>query len=226
MTPSLKALLVGACFVALAGSANAAELVVNGGFNNGATVSAPGGGFQTVGTGSSAITGWNIIGGDLDWIKGYWQSADGDGFSVDMNGDSPGAIAQTINTVAGQAYTLTFAMSGNPDNFQGQTRVAIIGANGSSIGSANYSLSAGNSLGNMLWESRSFSFVADSATTQISFTSGNVGDNCCWGAAIDNVSVTGAVPEPATWAMMMSGLFGMGLALRGRRKASAAAATA
>ena len=223
MNLSLKALLAGCCALALAGSANAAELIVNGGFNNGATVSAPGGGFQTVGTGSSAITGWSILSGDVDWIKGYWQSSDGDGFSIDMNGNNPGAIAQTINTVVGASYTLTFDMSGNPDNYRGDTRIAVIGANDSIIGSANYSLTGGNSAANMMWEARSFSFVADSATTQISFTSGNGGDNCCFGAAIDNVSVTGAVPEPATWAMMMSGLFGMGLALRGRRTASAAA---
>jgi len=36
----------------------------------------------------------------------------------------------------------------------------------------------------------------------------------------------GAVPEPATWAMMMGGLFAMGAALRSRRQTQSAAAAA
>ena len=40
------------------------------------------------------------------------------------------------------------------------------------------------------------------------------------GNLLDNVSLT-AVPEPASWAMMIVGLFGLGAALR-RRNATAA----
>jgi hypothetical protein len=43
-------------------------------------------------------------------------------------------------------------------------------------------------------------------------------------AFIDNVSLTAAVPEPATWAMMIIGFAGIGLTLRGSRRAEAAAA--
>ena len=222
MKTVLKSLLVGASFLAIAGSASAANLIANGGFNNGASVAAPGGGFATLGTGSGAISGWDIVGGNIDWIEGYWQSSDGDGFSVDLNGSGPGAIAQTINTVAGQSYTLTFDMSGNPDAFLGETRIAIIGAGGTTIGSATYTLTGANNKANMLWQSEIFNFTATGATTEIRFTSGNGGDNCCYGGAIDNVAVGAGVPEPATWGMMIAGFGGIGALARRRRAAALA----
>ena len=219
----LKTFLLGASCLAIAGSANAANLIVNGGFNNGGSVAAPGGTFAEQGVGSNAITGWSILSGNVDWIKGYWQSADGDGFSVDLNGSAPGAIGQTISTTAGQSYTLTFSLSGNPDAFQNQPRIAVIGEDGATLGNASYSLSGANSRSNMLWSSYQMYFTANSATTQISFTSGNAGNNCCYGAAIDNVAVTAGVPEPATWALMLVGFGGLGAALRSRRSRPVAA---
>ena len=209
----ISTLLIAASLVAAAGSANAANLIVNGGFNNGNTVSAPGGGFATLGTGSTAMNGWTVSSGNIDWIQGYWQSADGDGYSVDLNGNNPGAISQTINTVAGRTYNLTFDMSANPDSTVDSTRVAIIGAGGSTIGTADYTLTPSNSKSNMLWQDESFSFVADSSSTVISFTSGSTDGDCCYGAAIDNVGVAG-VPEPATWALSILGVGLVGMSLR------------
>ena len=45
------------------------------------------------------------------------------------------------------------------------------------------------------------------------------------GVFLDNVSVTGGVPEPAAWAMMLIGFSGLGALLR-RRRASVNLATA
>lgn len=224
--PSLKAFaaasaLVGA--IAVAGGASAQNLIVNGGFNNG-DVDGPPGGFQFLNTGSNAINGWSILGGSVDWIRGYWQSADADGYSIDLNGGSAGILAQTINTVAGQTYDLSFSLSGNPDAFRGETRIAIIGAGGTTIGTSTYDLTAANSRANMLWATETYSFVATGATTEIRFTSGNPipgSTNTSWGAALDNVSVVTAVPEPTTWALMILGFGSAGAMLRRRRAATA-----
>ena len=219
-----KVLLAGAMVAALAtaGSAAAAtNLITNGGFE--ASANTPAFPFATV-SGVNAIPGWNVGPGTVDWINTYWDSSDDDGYSIDLNGLSPGTISQTITTIPLKSYTLTFDMSGNPDMFRGQTRVAVVGANGA-IGTALYDISAANSRTNMLWETKSFGFVANSTTTVISFTSGNLvvegNNNCCWGAAIDNVAV--AVPEPATWALMIGGFAGAGAMIR-RRRASGVAA--
>ena len=208
-----KNLLAGVVLAAsvLAGSASAAtNLISNGHFVG---VNPEGDAFITVNAGEAIIPDWEVLYGSVDWISGYWAGSDGDGYSIDLNGLTQGAIGQTINTEIGQSYTLTFDIAANPD-FSG-VRVAIVGANGVTIGTENYALNQGDPV---VWSSRSLYFTANSTTTQISFSSGN-NDNCCYGAAIDNVSV--AVPEPTTWALMIAGFGGAGAMLRRRRAAIA-----
>ena len=210
----LKAALLASAITLAAGSAGAANLVVNGGFNVGGTLNS---GFQTVGVGNTAITGWTVLNGNVDWVTGYWQSSDGDGFSVDMDGNTQGSIWQDINTVGGQTYTLSFDMSGNPDAGPGTDFLAVHA--GGPLALANYTVTGANSRGNMNWSQRSYTFTAFSNVTTVGFQSGNR-NPCCFGAAVDNVSVT-AVPEPATWAMMILGFGAAGSMIR-RRKAVAA----
>ena len=209
----LTGTLLGA--LAMAGSAGAANLIQNGGFDG---PNAPDGGFQTEGVGSLAIPEWDVLAGNVDWIRGYWESSDGDGYSIDLNGVTQGTIGQTIATTIGQVYRLSFDLSANPD-VGGATRVVLLGGGGP-IGSESYVFTTGpsqNSRTSMNWSARSLTFTATSTSTLISFASGNL-DNCCWGAAIDNVAVT--VPEPATWAMLILGFGGVGAVLRRRRGAA------
>ena len=202
----------------VAGAASAAvNLVQNGGFKDGLTPA--GGNFQTVGLSSGIIPAWDVLAGDVDWIKGYWESSDGDGYSVDMDGTTQGSIAQSITTVIGRKYNFTFDMSGNPDAGQGTDNLAVF-ANGLLSPVATYTVGAANNRSNMLWSQRAYAFIATSTTTQIGFQSLNT-DSCCFGAAIDNVSVT-AVPEPGTWALMIIGFGGAGVLLRRRRAMVAA----
>lgn len=213
----LKAALLASAITLAAGSAGAANLIVNGGFNVGASNN---GGFQTVGVGNTAMTGWTVFGGNVDWITGYWQSSDGDGFSVDMDGNTQGTIGQTISTVVGHKYKLTFDMSGNPDA-GADTDVLGVYANGFLSPNATFATGA-NTHANMGWSQRSYTFTANSTSTLVAFQSFNRAP-CCYGAAIDNVSVSGAVPEPATWGMMILGFGAAGSMIR-RRKTVAAAA--
>lgn len=197
--------------VAIAGSANAAtNLITNGAFAGDTS----NGSFVTVGVSSGVIPGWDVLEGNVDWIQGYWDGSDGDGFSIDLNGNTQGKIGQTIATQVGKFYTITFDMNANPD-FGAGTRVAIVGANGD-IGSRSFFTAGGGQAGP--WEQRSISFVADSTSTQITFASGT-DENCCYGAAIDNVAIM--VPEPGTWALMIMGFGGAGAVLRRRREALA-----
>lgn len=78
------------------------------------------------------------------------------------------------------------------------------------------------------YTNRRFNFVFDPetpvnkvifASTGNSFEFDNIG-----AAALQSVIDQGAVPEPATWAMMLTGFFGLGAALRGSRRRAALAA--
>ncbi len=216
----LKLLMAGVvAALSTAGAANAAtELVVNGGFKG--DTHAP---FTTVSAASpTQIAGWTVLTNYIDWSNNAWQSSDGDGYSIDLiGGFGTGAIGQTITTVAGQTYRLTFDVSGNPDRYSNAARIVTIKAGGATIGTTQYDLGPTNTRGNMLWSSRSLTFIATGALTDIVFT-GTSDDpaNCCWGAALDNVSVT-AVPEPATWAMMIIGFGAAGSMVRTARRRNA-----
>jgi hypothetical protein len=77
------------------------------------------GAFETLTTGSMVLTDW-AISGSVDWIGTYWAAPKADGSAgggaVDLDGFmATGTISQTVTTVSGQAYTLSFYLSGNPD---------------------------------------------------------------------------------------------------------------
>lgn len=71
----------------------------------------------------------------------------------------------------------------------------------------------------MQWRSGSFSFVGTGDVETIRLAATVPGNG---GVFFDDVSVSGVVPEPATWALMIGG-FGLAGALLRRRRAMATA---
>ena len=90
------------------------ELLTNGGFETGALSPAGQTGFDDLTAGSDAITGWKVESGSVDYMGTYWSAAEGSR-SVDLDGNGPGSISQTITTVVGQTYTINFQYSANTD---------------------------------------------------------------------------------------------------------------
>ncbi|KRQ94754.1 hypothetical protein CQ12_04295 [Bradyrhizobium jicamae] len=192
-----------------------ANLVVNGGFENGVNP----GSFTTLNAAdSSSISGWTVTGGSIDYIGSYWQASEGSR-SIDLNGLSQGTIAQqTLATVVGQQYLISFDLAGNPD--LGPT-IKTIGVSIGDSGLQTFTFdSTGTSHSNMGWITESFLYTA-TGTSIITFQSLTIGPTgnenfAAYGPALDNVSVT-AVPEASTWAMMILGFVGVGfMAYRGR----------
>ncbi|MEM6828113.1 MAG: PEPxxWA-CTERM sorting domain-containing protein [Pseudomonadota bacterium] len=68
-----------------------------------------------------------------------------------------------------------------------------------------------------------FGFTSDTAFTSLVFESAAPNGD---GFSVDNVSIGAAVPEPATWAMMLLGLFGLGGLMRRRGKSDLSAGLA
>ena len=190
--------------LALAGSALAAASITNGGFNNTSNTYVGGiydrlyAGSTTSPTSATAIPGWTVTAGNIDWIDNYWSSEDGDGFSLDMNGDAPGAISQTIDTTVNTTYVVQFYLSGNPDpnSYCGTlsncdsppNKTLIVTANGGTPADYSFDTSVyGNTHSNMDWQVEGYSFVASGSSTTLTFTSTTAG---AFGPALDAVSVT------------------------------------
>lgn len=178
------------------------ELIHNGGFESAGGFS---GGFETIGSG---LDGWTI-GGTVDLINTYWAPASGS-YSLDLNGGGAGSISQSFATVVGQTYNVSFSLAGNPVGGGDKYLSAGVTAPHAYVVDIN-----GKTLANMGWVRQSFSFVATSGTSTLSF----VGDpyNSYYGAALDDVSVVAAVPEPGTYGMLLAGLAMVG-GLARRRK--------
>jgi choice-of-anchor C domain-containing protein len=207
-----RAILAAAFALGAAGTANAVTLV-NGSFENGTNPNV-GPGFITLGNGSTAITGWEVTGGSIDYIGSYWTAQNGSR-SVDLAGTSLGTLSQTLtDTVAGQRYKVNFYVSKNPDS-GAPVRTGTFSAGGNSF---TFSYSLPNDRTNMNWTLASYEFFATGSNTVLSFAA-DASAGCCFGPALDNVSI-GAVPEPEAWAMMIGGFALVGGVLRSRRRRS------
>jgi choice-of-anchor C domain-containing protein len=160
----------------------------NGSFEIGTN---PGASFITLANGDNTnITGWTVIRGDIDYIGGYWQPAQG-ARSVDLIGDQfVGGVQQTFDTIPGASYTVSFAMAGNPAGGPMIRPLAVTVAGNTNTFFFDIT---GATLSNMNWTPHQFTFVATGPTETIQFVSDLTGvpGACCYGAALDNVQIAG-----------------------------------
>lgn len=163
----------------------------NGSFETGPN---PGASWVSLASGATTITGWRVTQGEIDYIGTAWSNSDGVR-GIDLNGVSAGAIAQTFTTTAGRTYTITFDLAGNPGFGAGTgvktIAVTVTGANGTaSLANNNYTFdTTGQTLVNMGWSNKSFTFTADGATATLTFRSTS---DSSYGPAIDNVRLDGS----------------------------------
>ena len=176
----------------LAGSALAAFAGANNGsFENGSYVDG-GGGYQTLNVGATALTGWTISAGSVDWIGSFWTSQNG-ARSVDLSGVDAGAISQHLLTTIGKTYSVTFYLAGNP---AGTPAVKNLTVSATGATSASYTFdTTGHSTTSMGWTLKEYAFSATSADTLLTFTSLTTTSA---GPALDNIVVTETAASSST----------------------------
>jgi choice-of-anchor C domain-containing protein len=186
-------------------SATFAASFQNGSFESGTD---PGANFITLANGDNTnITGWTVIRGDIDYIGGYWQPAQG-ARSLDLIGDQfVGGVQQTFDTIPGATYSVSFAMAGNPAGGPTIRPLAVTVAGTTN----NFTFDiTGATLSSMNWTPHQFTFVATGTSETIQFVSDLTGvpSGCCYGAALDSVQIVG-LPD-LTIAKTHSGNFSQG----------------
>lgn len=211
--------------LAFGGAAEAAT-IANGSFEGGP----PAGGSQEVNVGDTTIPGWTIVNQSGTTTGGgksiAWLGDGAYGFNtpfptdyLDLTGyygsTGDSGVAQSIATEVGGVYTLSFYLGAHPDNVPISVNVSA-GAESALISDP---LTSGITAGNTLWTQETFNFTATSTSTLLSIIGNNSGQDFI---GLDNVSISGgpvtaAVPEPASWAMMLAGFGVIGGAMRRRR---------
>ena len=174
---------------------------------------------------SQTIGPWAVTAGSVDVLEqaaanpAYSVVAQNGVKSLDLYGFNAGTISTTFATVASQVYQVTFFYSREPDrngvgsNSPVPSSLSVVAAGGSA---QTFSFSGTSTPANMLWTQGLYNFTATGTSTTLSFAALN-GVNG-GGAMLDNVSVS-AVPEPAEWAMLLSGIGLVGWAAKRRRGA-------
>jgi choice-of-anchor C domain-containing protein len=204
----IRLFLAGALLL-LTTSPGAASLISNGRFEDAGFTGAS---YQQLSPGSTAMNPWNVVSGSVEWISTYWAAKDGS-YSIDLNGtnysgSSAGKISQTFATQPGQAYQVSFWMSGNPDD-GGSFSEKRIRAGADGLAEEFTVNTASMSRSSMLWTLYSLLFTADDTQATLFFESlNNESNNPGWGPVIDLVTVN-AVPIPGAAWLMGAGLIGV-----------------
>ncbi|SFH60419.1 PEP-CTERM protein-sorting domain-containing protein [Nitrosospira sp. Nsp14] len=162
--------------------------------------------------GPPGSSGWTVTDGtvDLHGAGGTYDVLPGNGSYVDLDGSSldSGLFSNIVNLTGGTTYLLSFDLGGSQRGNRGETVHVSFGS-----ATASYILNVTDPFSTYTLE---FTPGSDGAYSLSYLNVG--GDNR--GAFLDNVSVSSgpvpasSVPEPATYAMLLSGLGIMGLMAR------------
>jgi hypothetical protein len=197
-----------------AGSAQA-NLLTNPSFEQGAFVN-QGNVTMVLSVGSTTITGWTVTGDQLAWIDvgNPWGLSAQDGtrfldFTAYPTGAPFGGISQTIPTMPGAQYSLSFYLGSYTTRWGGPP-VSIT----ASAGNASQIFTVSTTSSASTWTPFTLPFTATSANTAVTLL-GSAGFQYI---GLDNTDVelvsAGSAPEPASYYLLASGLGLLVLAIR------------
>lgn len=128
---------------------------------------------------------------------------------VELDSTENSSMFQTIHTVAGQLYNLSFYFAPRVDVATDSNAIDVF------WGSNHLTGISGDGFASTTWQKFTFSVLGTGGDVNLTFAAGGKSDS--YGGSLDNVSVT-AVPEPETYAMLLAGLGMMGAMVRRRKQ--------
>ena len=201
----MKNLVIAAALLATLGSAHAGpSIVVDGSFEQQAQADGSWAVYQT-------LPGWSTVSGSGIELRNHVAGNAATGMNyVELDSYDNSGMAQTLTTLAGSFYTLSFDYSARAGVAAASNGIEVLW-NGASVASVT---ADGNGLSGNDWHLFSYT-VAGTGSDVLSFRAVGISDSL--GGSLDSVSVTAAIPEPSTYAMMFAGLVAIGFSLRRRR---------
>lgn len=175
------------------------------------------GSFEANAQGSNS---WNIYSNLSGWTGGRagielrnnvaGAAFDGNNY-VELDTTQNSEMWQTIDTSLGQNYDLSFAYSPREGVSSVSNGIEVFW-NGLSLG-----VFTGNGAPNgNTWAVQNLSVTGAASSSLLMFQA--VGTSDSYGGSLDAVSLTAAVPEPETYALMLAGLAAVGFVARRRRQ--------
>lgn len=141
------------------------------------------------------------------------------GNCVDLTGSAPGGLSRMINLAAG-LYSLTFQYTGNQlDGNPTPSDIRPVSSFNVTFNGVTSTITPLSNSGAVFQTFTSTYEVLTGGPVTLAFAQ-NAGGDQFRGSIIDSISIA-AVPEPATWALMLLGFGVVGSAIRRRRRQGA-----
>jgi hypothetical protein len=195
--------LAAAALLTMASGVHAQNLIADGGFESPV---APVGGTLTFSL-EQSFSKWKVVGqnGNVQILNTQFTSgpysfpAKSGQQSLDLTGNSNTAtgVQQSVTTVIGQSYTLTFSVGnlwGIPDNSGTSSTVHVLLNGITAVTATNFN----DGQDTVTWKTFSYTFTADSTSTSIAFVNGDPpSDGYCGLDAVSLVPTGAQIPaEP------------------------------
>jgi PEP-CTERM motif len=187
--------------------------------------------FDTVALGSnqtSLLGGWTITGGTIDVIGAPgFDPQPGHGHYIDLQGSAgqPGRLSIEIPVEVSGTYLVSFDIAGHPPGNAGAIRIdtgPALGTDGSFtiIGVSAETPFLRFDHGTGVHDQGSFLALTFSTPAFVDTPDGRVVPDT--GLLLDNISVTftQAIPEPATFALVLVGMAAIAIAASGKRRST------